>query len=322
MSCSTPCAGQPEPPTHLGRPARMEPSPEPSAPGEWAAALDASCAADTAPDREAEDLTREALRGLAAWAPRPRPEARLLIAPQDATRAAPDPRRGSPARAVLALALSGPLAWSAPAGAQPGSAHAATASPTAFPTVSLAAPAAAAVPASTSSRSTRPAQPKPPAEVVAALPQARLVGQGALRFFGLSVYEARLWAAPGFDAARYDGQAFALELQYARKLAGPAIAERSIVEMKRVGPFADAQATEWQALMTRAFPDVVAGDRLSGVHLGSGQVRFFHNGRLTAQLDDAPFARLFFGIWLAPQTSAPALRQSLIGGDAPARPGS
>lgn len=153
----------------------------------------------------------------------------------------------------------------------------------------------------------------PPAEVLAALPRARLVGRGTLRFFGLSVYEARLWAAPGFDPARYDGQPFALELQYTRKLRGPDIAERSIVEMKRVGSFNATQAKTWQALMTRAFPDVAAGERLTGVHAGGGQVSFFHNGKATAQLDDAAFTRLFFGIWLAPQTSAPAPRQALIG---------
>jgi hypothetical protein len=42
-------------------------------------------------------------------------------------------------------------------------------------------------------------------------------------------------------------------------------------------------------------------------------VRFFHNGRQTAQLRDAEYARLFFGIWLAPQTSAPAMRTALLG---------
>ena len=40
---------------------------------------------------------------------------------------------------------------------------------------------------------------------------------------------------------------------------------------------------------------------------------FFHNGKLTAQLVDADYARLFFGIWLARQSSAPALREALLG---------
>jgi hypothetical protein len=153
----------------------------------------------------------------------------------------------------------------------------------------------------------------PPAEVSGALPRARLVGRGLLRFFGLQVYDARLWAAPGFDASRYDTQPFALELVYARKLDGAAVAERSIAEMKRVGGFSAAQSKAWLATMTEAFPTLAAGDRLTGLHDGEGAVSFLHNGRPTAAVDDARFARLFFGIWLAPQSSSPALREALLG---------
>ncbi|HEY8881718.1 MAG TPA: chalcone isomerase family protein [Roseateles sp.] len=158
-----------------------------------------------------------------------------------------------------------------------------------------------------------PAVPTLPAEVRAALPQARLRGTGVLRFFGLRVYEARLWTAPSFAADDYARQPFGLELVYDRRLEGLAIAERSVAEMRRVGAFDEAQAKRWLALMTQAFPDVAAGDRLLGLHDGQGEVRFFHNGRLTAEVQDADYARLFFGIWLARQTSAPALRESLLG---------
>ncbi|MCE4556503.1 chalcone isomerase family protein [Pelomonas sp. P8] len=158
------------------------------------------------------------------------------------------------------------------------------------------------------------AQATPPAELRAALPQARLQGSGVLRFFGLRVYEARLWVEPGFEPDTYARQPFALELVYDRRLEGQAIAERSVAEMRRVGPFDDTQAKRWLALMRQAFPDVAAGDRLLGLHEGEGQVRFFHNGRQTAEVLDADYARLFFGIWLARQTSAPALRDSLLGG--------
>ena len=83
--------------------------------------------------------------------------------------------------------------------------------------------------------------------------------------------------------------------------------------MRRVGSFDEAKAKRWLALMTKAFPDVIAGDRLLGFNNGEGEVRFSHNGRLTAQTLDAEYARLFFGIWLSKQTSAPALRESLLG---------
>lgn len=156
----------------------------------------------------------------------------------------------------------------------------------------------------------------PPSELRALLPRARLLGSGALRFFGLRVYEARLWAVAGFDHQQYARHPFALELTYDRKLEGEAIAERSVAEMRRVGDFGEAQARRWLALMKQAFPDVGAGDRLLGFNDGQGEVRFFLNGAPTAQIGDAEYAHLFFGIWLAPQTSAPALREALLGVDA------
>jgi hypothetical protein len=152
-----------------------------------------------------------------------------------------------------------------------------------------------------------------PAELQAALPQARLRGTGVLRFFGLRVYEARLWTPADFDAESYAQHAFALELIYDRRLEGAAIAERSVAEMRRVGSFDEARAKRWLALMKQAFPDVAAGDRLLGLTDGQGDVRFFLNGRQTAQTTDAEYAKLFFGIWLARQSSAPALRDSLLG---------
>ncbi len=156
-------------------------------------------------------------------------------------------------------------------------------------------------------------RPSPPAELDALLPQARLVGRGMLRFFTMPVYEAQLWADPAFEPAAYERHALALELTYARKLQGQAIAERSVAEMRRIGPFSPSQADQWLAQMQQAFPDVGPGDRLLGWSDGRGEVRFFHNGRPTAQIRDADYSRLFFGIWLAPQTSSPGLRKDLLG---------
>ncbi|MGA0572110.1 chalcone isomerase family protein [Variovorax sp. VNK109] len=152
-----------------------------------------------------------------------------------------------------------------------------------------------------------------PPEVQQALPQAQRIGSGRLTVWGFQAYDASLWAAPGFRADNYGDHTFVLELGYLRDFSGESIAERSILEMRRIGSFSDAQATEWTRSMRAAFPDVRRGDRISGIHQPGGKVRFVTNGRATGEIHDETFARLFFGIWLAPQTSEPALRRALLG---------
>lgn len=152
-----------------------------------------------------------------------------------------------------------------------------------------------------------------PPEVLAALPAGEPRGDGRLTFLGLHVYDARLWVGPGFDAAAFDRLPLALELVYARRLSGAQIAERSLKEMQRVPGIAPEQASAWLAEMTAAFPDVAANDRLTGVLAPTEGARFFLNGRLRREVRDPDFARRFFGIWLAPQTSQPRLRESLLG---------
>lgn len=153
-----------------------------------------------------------------------------------------------------------------------------------------------------------------PAEVADELPGARLQGSGRLSFFGLQVYDARLWVGNGFEPARFEQQPFALELEYARSLDGRLIAERSLEEMRRLGRIDDELEARWLDQMKRVFPDVVKGDRITGVHQPLEAARFFVNGRLRGAVRDAEFARRFFAIWLGPQTSEPALRLSLLGG--------
>ena len=153
----------------------------------------------------------------------------------------------------------------------------------------------------------------PPPEVAAELPGARARGQGELRFFGLRVYDIRLWAGDGALAADWPALPLALEIEYARDFGGAAIAERSLKEMRRQAEIATGTGTRWLDAMKRVFPDVRAGDRITGVHRPGAGVRFFVNGRLQGELPDPEFARLFFGIWLSPHTSEPSLREALLG---------
>lgn len=151
-----------------------------------------------------------------------------------------------------------------------------------------------------------------PPELRTALPTATLAGQAKLTFWGFAVYQATLWVAPGFDANAYAQHEFALELAYLRDFSGADIAKRSLTEMARQAPISDALASRWGDQMRALFPDVKAGERLTGINLPGLGARFMVNGEPLGDIADPEFARLFFGIWLSPQTSEPKLRLGLL----------
>ena len=130
-------------------------------------------------------------------------------------------------------------------------------------------------------------------------------GSGEFRRFGFLVYEATLWA--GDDPQR---PPLALRLDYKRRIAGSAIAEASVTEMRKLGAN-DAMLAIWGAQMGRLFPDVVPGDSLVGYYAPDG-ARFSHNGEAIGEIADPEFAARFFAIWLDPRTSAPELRVALL----------
>ncbi|MDP2005690.1 MAG: chalcone isomerase family protein [Rubrivivax sp.] len=167
--------------------------------------------------------------------------------------------------------------------------------------------------AATGARAQSPAATGVPPELTGALTGARLQGAATLRFFGLRVYDARLWVGGPPPGADWVASPFALELQYARSLKGEQIAERSLVEMRRQGAIADAVAERWLGNMKQLFPDVDAGHRITGLNLPGTGARFFVNGSPRGEPREVDFARMFFGIWLSPRTSEPAMREQLLG---------
>ncbi len=157
----------------------------------------------------------------------------------------------------------------------------------------------------------------PDTSLATTLQSKQVVGNARLRVWGFEVYDARLFAGPGFDSARFAEQPLALEFSYLRSLKGPDIAERSLDEMRDLETIAPAQANAWLAAMRSLFPDVKKGDRITSVHQPGRGALFYLNDRLLGEVADPRFSRLFFGVWLSPKTSQPAMRDTLLQGVAP-----
>jgi len=151
-----------------------------------------------------------------------------------------------------------------------------------------------------------------PSAIAANIEQARLAGEGELRWLGLKVYTAQLFSGPGgLRLERQAVQPMALELRYLTSIKGRTIADSSVREIERLG-LADAPRRDrWGAQMAALFPDVGRGDRLAGVLEPGRGTRFFHNDKPIGLIEGNDFSQAFFAIWLDERTLAPSLRDSV-----------
>ena len=143
---------------------------------------------------------------------------------------------------------------------------------------------------------------------LAHIPQAQRVGEGVFKRLGWSVYTASLWAPEGVYAS---GKPFALSLTYEFDIARSRIVDASMDEMARLGaPLADRP--QWRAALESVLRDVTKGQSLAGAYVPGQGALFYLDDMPTGHMDEE-LARYFFGIWLDPRTSEPALRVALLG---------
>ncbi|WP_422037406.1 chalcone isomerase family protein [Roseibium sp.] len=142
------------------------------------------------------------------------------------------------------------------------------------------------------------------------VPSAELVGKGRMTYLGFKVFDAELYAPNGVYSA---SGPFALKLKYLRNFKGKTITESSVKEMKRQGGASAAQLASWEKQMSAIFPNVSAGQAITGVRTANGSTVFYLGGRKLGTISDPAFTKRFFSIWLGNKTRNPQLRARLVG---------
>lgn len=145
----------------------------------------------------------------------------------------------------------------------------------------------------------------------AALNSAKLQGSGKLTWWGFHVYDAAFYRSNYLNSPE-----FALELRYQKSFTGNAIANRSVDEMKKIG-VPDPQAQAWGKQLAAILPNVEPGQSLTAIYIPKQGTTFYFDGKSLGQIAGSEFPRAFFGIWLDPKTSAPKLREQLLGQNCP-----
>lgn len=149
-----------------------------------------------------------------------------------------------------------------------------------------------------------------------ALPDAHQLGGGEMRVLGFSIYSAQLWGSHRTSGKPLETDVpFALELTYRRTISRDDLVAASMKEIRRLSSSSlnSTQMARWEEEMQKAFVDVRAGDRITGVYMPGEGARFYVGENLQYEVRDVAFAKAFFAIWFDPRTRNPELRAQLLG---------
>jgi len=139
--------------------------------------------------------------------------------------------------------------------------------------------------------------------------QFSMVGSGQLTWWGMTVYDAALYAPEGTYRPETP---HSLEITYRFSFSREQLASRSLEEIERLhGKRSNREAVLEQ--FRSLFPDVAPGDRITALHRPGEGADFYRGDAPLGRIADAALAAEFFSIWLHPATVEPDLRSQLLG---------
>jgi hypothetical protein len=141
----------------------------------------------------------------------------------------------------------------------------------------------------------------------------REVGHGTLSWFGLRIYEARLWLPDGQWSGLEPGRPVALSLAYERRFSRAELIKITTGEFGRLG-LADPDArARWSERLGTLWRDVAPGDTMTALIVPGGETRFYDGNRLLGAIEDPAFGPAYLSIWLDPRSAVRDLRAQLLG---------
>ncbi|NVJ61978.1 MAG: chalcone isomerase family protein [Gammaproteobacteria bacterium] len=146
-------------------------------------------------------------------------------------------------------------------------------------------------------------------------PELSLQGEGTYRWWGIKVYDAKLYVSPDFSGDALTSKPLALEIIYDIDIDKKDLVETTEEEWDELKISKTEQCKsrkQWAEKLLEIWPNLEQGDKLKFNVYQDGQSEFFYNNDSVGVIDDKNFAPCFLAIWLAEDTSASSLRRSLL----------
>jgi hypothetical protein len=137
-----------------------------------------------------------------------------------------------------------------------------------------------------------------------------LIGSTQLKFLGIKVYDIALWSS---DSKFSYEKSFAIRIKYNMNFSKEDLAERSIVEIKRLHKLTKDEENSYLKQLLGIFHSVKKGDEKLAVFDPKKGVSMIYNGEKIGEISNPKLARLFVDIWLDLRGSYPEVTKKILG---------
>ena len=136
------------------------------------------------------------------------------------------------------------------------------------------------------------------------------IGEATFTVLFWDIYKSNLLTSSGSYPIVHNKEKLVFEIQYLKDISSEDLVNRTIEQWQHIGVASDHYQVYVPALQ-KLWPDIKENDSLALV-FDKQNSAFYYNQEMIGVIDAPNFGQMFIDIWLAPNTSQPKLRKSLL----------
>lgn len=139
------------------------------------------------------------------------------------------------------------------------------------------------------------------------------LGDGTLKWFGFSIYDAALWTENHSVVNDLFSKPLLLSITYKKNISSQNLVATTKSQWQELGIDSESKHSNWLDQLAQIWPDVKKGDVIASIVWPDGKTSFYSDTEYLGTISDPAFGPNFFAIWLSPDTTNPKLRRQLLG---------
>ena len=138
-----------------------------------------------------------------------------------------------------------------------------------------------------------------------------LIGEANYTYLFWNIYDAQLYS----PTKTFNKHSFALLLRYNKEIKKESLVKETIDDMKKQKKLSKVKIDKWTKIFSDIYKATKIGNRFLAIKTAEDKSFFYFNGKKIYESSNKEFLKLFFDIWIRPDSKNPSFTKKLLGQD-------